>query len=377
MRRGVGSTGSPALMTFALSSRAQSSSRGPSPPVSRRAALTGGSHHACERCRRVQTVLDASLGVFQSSPLHRRQHRASTPGRSRSSVRPEGLSAVRSFGLAPRGPTSRAVAFGPELPASGLVPPLPFFPASTVCSARYLAGLLHPAADHGVRPVSGMCAVLFPLSLLDGLSEERPPERGTHERRSEHHHSRGAFTLRSVPLVGSCTASPRPFPSRRQAGSWRRFRPSTRDDSETIRDHATDLKAFFHRRVRCAPVTLPSTGRPMLPWASDPLKNRCLRLRGFLATWCGGTNHDRSRHWDSLLPGRPGSAESGEPDAKHAPTKPDLPSCARRGDRSHHDPLTRPTTHAPQRSAAAPLPKKQRCERGGTSSRPTDKRGFG
>jgi hypothetical protein len=48
-----------------------------------------------------------------------------------------------------------AVAFGPELPRSGLVPPVSFFPTSTVCSAWYLAGLLRPAADHGVRHVSG------------------------------------------------------------------------------------------------------------------------------------------------------------------------------------------------------------------------------
>jgi hypothetical protein len=32
---------------------------------------------------------------------------------------------------------------------------LPFFPASTVCSTWHFAGLLHPAADPGVRHVSG------------------------------------------------------------------------------------------------------------------------------------------------------------------------------------------------------------------------------
>jgi hypothetical protein len=141
------------------------------------------------------------------------------PASACTAVRPEGLPEARSLGLAPRGPTALAAAFGPELPASGLVPPLPFLPASTVCSARYLAGLLHPAADHGVRPVSGERGGLLPSFLSNGLSEERPPERGTNERCSEHRNSRGAFTLRSFPLVDSRAASPRPLPSRRQACS--------------------------------------------------------------------------------------------------------------------------------------------------------------
>jgi len=46
-------------------------------------------------------------------------------------------------------------AFGSGPPGPELVPPLPFLPASTVFSAQCLAGLLHPAADHGVRHVSG------------------------------------------------------------------------------------------------------------------------------------------------------------------------------------------------------------------------------
>jgi hypothetical protein len=47
-----------------------------------------------------------------------------------------------------------APTFGSDLPRSELVPPLPFLPASTVFSARRPAGLLHPAADTGVRHVS-------------------------------------------------------------------------------------------------------------------------------------------------------------------------------------------------------------------------------
>jgi hypothetical protein len=49
----------------------------------------------------------------------------------------------------------RGPPFGPELPRSGRVPPLPFFPTSAVCSTRHPAGLLHPASGHGVRHVSG------------------------------------------------------------------------------------------------------------------------------------------------------------------------------------------------------------------------------
>jgi len=45
--------------------------------------------------------------------------------------------------------------FGPEMPISGLVPSLSFLPTSTVYSAEHVAGFLRPAADHGVRRVSG------------------------------------------------------------------------------------------------------------------------------------------------------------------------------------------------------------------------------
>jgi hypothetical protein len=57
-----------------------------------------------------------------------------------------------------------ASSFGPGLPPPGLVPPLPFLPAPTVFSAPCLAGLLHPAADHGVRHVSGSDAVTLPCA---------------------------------------------------------------------------------------------------------------------------------------------------------------------------------------------------------------------
>jgi hypothetical protein len=66
----------------------------------------------------------------------------------------------------------RVVAFGPEMPPSGLVPSLPFLPAATVCSTSYLPGLLRPGADHGVRQVSASAttSVPFPAGLLRGCA---------------------------------------------------------------------------------------------------------------------------------------------------------------------------------------------------------------
>ena len=72
-----------------------------------------------------KTVSGSSLGVPQRPPLHR-HHR----------VRP------------------LSVARGPGLPHPEHVPPVSFFPTSAVSSAHGFAGLLHPAAGHGVRSVS-------------------------------------------------------------------------------------------------------------------------------------------------------------------------------------------------------------------------------
>jgi hypothetical protein len=74
--------------------------------------------------------------------------------------------------------------FGSELPNSVLLPPLSFFPTSTVYSARHPAGLLHPASGHGVRNVSAS----RPTPAPEGLGPlARLP--------------RLRFTLRSVPLL--------------------------------------------------------------------------------------------------------------------------------------------------------------------------------
>jgi hypothetical protein len=104
-------------------------------------------------------VLDSSLGVHQRSPLRQYRCRASTPG------------------WAEARPSAR------RLPPSEHVPPLPFFPATAVYSARHPAGLLHPASGPGVRHVAGPLRARCPKALGRWLAF---PD--------------GAFTLRSFPL---------------------------------------------------------------------------------------------------------------------------------------------------------------------------------
>jgi hypothetical protein len=50
--------------------------------------------------------------------------------------------------------SNRNPTFGLKLPRLRLVPSLPFLTTPTVYAAKYRAGLLHPAAGHGVRHVS-------------------------------------------------------------------------------------------------------------------------------------------------------------------------------------------------------------------------------
>jgi hypothetical protein len=128
--------------------------------------------------------------------------------------------------------------FGRLLPHSLRVPPLPFLPTTAVCSACGLAGLLRPAASHGVRHVSAdhtsRCRLL-PV---------------TH-------------TLRSLPLHSSRTASPRPLPSHR----WPAFvsvavLPRWRSQVARV-----DLRALLRCEIRCSSRSLRSVPSPLLPWA--------------------------------------------------------------------------------------------------------------
>jgi hypothetical protein len=156
---------------------------------------------------------------------------------------------------------SRRPDFGSGLPSPDHVPLLPFLPASAVCYAasrsedplvRRSAGLLHPAADHGVRHVSD--SLTRPRSRASDPKVVDPKVRES---------SPVARTLRSVPLLGSLrpcrhrassfrtrSRTPAGVPSRR----WNRARFRV----TTVRCTALDLRAFFHRGVRCVHATLPS-----------------------------------------------------------------------------------------------------------------------
>jgi hypothetical protein len=142
---------------FASPSKTHAGSRGPALPTIRGSLA----------------LWDSSHGVRPESPLHRYEYAASTPSR-----------------------TPKSPAFGMELPGSMLVPPLSFHPTSTVSSAAYRAGLLHPAAGHGVRQVLGQ-----PWPAPESACRRCP--------------SSLAPTLRSFSLPGSLPALPRFVPSRR------------------------------------------------------------------------------------------------------------------------------------------------------------------
>jgi hypothetical protein len=136
-------------------------------------------------------------------------------------------------------PFQRGVAFGPELPHSGLVPPLSFLPTAAVCSTWHFSGLLHPETDHGVRQVSGIqvrCGQLpcssgarAPFGLGPAGAFRRSPCGGQRRRWSFGPRravlavpsrllprsvslclSLWRHTLRSFPLHNSCTASAAP-----------------------------------------------------------------------------------------------------------------------------------------------------------------------
>jgi len=200
--------------------------------------------------RLTSTFPDSSLGVHRS-PLRRHDHHCVV-------TRP-----------------SRRLDFGSGLPRPDRVPLLPFLPAPAVCYAasrsedplvRRSAGLLHPAADHGVRHVSDSLTqprgrasdpkVVDP-KVHPGIFPcgEDPSKRSPPRQPSTMPSPRASFRTRS--------RSPAGVPSRR----WSRARLRV----TTPRCSALDLRAFFHRGVRCVRGTLPSRDRSMLPWALDRL----------------------------------------------------------------------------------------------------------
>jgi hypothetical protein len=147
-------TGKPKLPVQVTSLSGDRLTRVPPPPLRRCPVRLLPSS---DRAPKYATVSGSSLGVPQRPPLHR-HHR----------VRP------------------LSVARGPGLPHPEHVPPVSFFPTSAVFSAHGFAGLLHPAAGHGVRPVSSRWPTLKPTT-------DPPPRRH--------------FPLRSssAELAGSCS----------------------------------------------------------------------------------------------------------------------------------------------------------------------------
>jgi hypothetical protein len=149
-----------------------------SPRVLRGSSLSGtlGQQAACQRDPRACPLLRRrQFRAVQESCADRTAHHlavgrrtglqpARTPLLGLSKDRPSiDLSAARP--LSAEGPRKRVFPTpGPGLPPPGLVPSLPFLPTSTVFSAQCRAGLLHPAADHGVRHVSGSLTVSSPCA---------------------------------------------------------------------------------------------------------------------------------------------------------------------------------------------------------------------
>lgn len=113
------------------------------------------------------------------------------------------------------------------IPSRALVPSLPFHSAPTAYSSPGFAGLLHPAASHGVRRVSIFAGrTRGPTRRLRSISPT-------------------AQALRSLSLASSRTASPRPFPSR----CWTSLAAFRCRSTDAI-DSLLNLKVLLHWRSR-------------------------------------------------------------------------------------------------------------------------------
>jgi hypothetical protein len=150
--------------------------------------------------------------------------------------------------------------FGPELPRSEHVPFLPFLPAPTVFSAEVQSEdqtLDSPQVCCTLQPALGFTT--FPI-LWSAF--RLPATRRSWTRRSGESSS-VADTLRSFPLLGSLTMpSPRHTLSDVLAFTgWRAlppFRVALACVSPRCAARPVDLRALFHRGVRCVYTTLPS-----------------------------------------------------------------------------------------------------------------------
>jgi hypothetical protein len=126
-----------------------------------------------------------------------------------------------------------------------------------------LAGLLHPAADRGVRRVSGLVGSEDPAARHPGGVRVPMP-------------SSQALTLRSVLLPGSSLPSPR------SPAFTGKHCPLVVDPTTVLpRSPDLDLEALLHRGVRFSSRSVSATSESMLPWALDRSRSCLPRvLRG-------------------------------------------------------------------------------------------------
>jgi len=124
---------------------------------------------------------------------------------------------------------------GDSLPKPSLVPFLPFLPTSTVSSRRCFAGLLHPAADHGVHYVSG----LFLTCAGQGSAQSGPS-----------------------PIASAFAASPARRPILAAASDW----PFPKEPVECYKSSPSESSSLH-----------PKTSRP-LPWTPYPTPKDRIRL---------------------------------------------------------------------------------------------------
>ena len=178
---------------------------------------------------RERAVPDLPLLGFVFAPLHRHVSAASTPA-------------------------GVAADLGPRSPDLGHVPPSWFRTTSTVSSATEGAGLLHPAASHGVRRVSRIRGRHRPKpATVDG---KRSPRRDSYPPKNPPRPQPHRVTTAVAFLL---------LPSRRPTGApVHRSGPPHRtfDAPDALlrrgrRHRGASSKALLRRRVRSVPPTFP------------------------------------------------------------------------------------------------------------------------
>ena len=206
--------------------------------------------------------------------------------------------------------------FDRSIPSNRYVPSSPFLTTSTVCSARSFAGLLHPAASHGVRPVSHH---LFPFKQLAEANPQPlqvripaeailltlqrcPPQFQLiiRRRRSAPTEARrnesmiipsGASTLRSFPLhlsraivtTGTSCCHDFPVPPSGRPLTLLLGAPLFRVPPRSLPTlispgvlvTSLNLRVLSRDAVRCTDMTLPTYPYPLLPWAFRTPVHRC------------------------------------------------------------------------------------------------------